>query len=56
MSMDGVGFDTSARCVDVLNASDEPASKGILEKIGGTGRGTYYVLGRKPATNPTNEP
>jgi len=46
----GVGERTALRDLGEL------VSKGILERVGGTGRGAYYVLGRKPVTNQTNTP
>jgi len=46
----GVGERTALRDLGEL------VSKGILERVGGTGRGAYYVLGRKPVTHQTNTP
>jgi predicted HTH transcriptional regulator len=44
----GAGSQTALRDLRELMES------GILEKVGATGRGTYYTLCRKPDINPTN--
>jgi predicted HTH transcriptional regulator len=38
----------------VLREFKELLAKGVLEKVGETGRGTHYVLRYKPDINPTN--
>ena len=39
-----------------LRDLDDLIAKGVLAKVGDTGRATHYVFNRKPDINPTNAP
>jgi len=45
---------TGATDRTALRDLDELLEKGIIRKVGKTGRGAHYVIRRKPAKNPTN--
>jgi len=56
------GHITNRECQGITGVTDRTAlrflkalvDKGIFERIGGTGRGTHYILKRKPDRNPQN--